>query len=204
MASAMPTPRWAAPVSGESIDRIGRTASEAFWAASVAPSGGRWRPATEAQARASLRRSPQRRLRAIAAANSNDGAGGASRDAGLGRWSRPVEDAGDTVRETHRAEPAVRAARRCAVCHRSSGFFARHRRTKWSSHCGAGGCSADSCGGIAIEDGDHQRAPAVGFECLASRQHLEQHQAEREHVGARVGLVHLRSVPAPCTAPCRG
>ena len=38
--------------------------------------------------------------------------------------------------------------------------------------------------GFAVEDGDHERAPAVGFECFASGQHLEQHEAEREHVGA--------------------
>src|SRR6185295_19021884 len=39
MASAMPTPRWATSVSGDSTDRSGRTASAAVWTAGGASTG---------------------------------------------------------------------------------------------------------------------------------------------------------------------
>ena len=78
-----------------------------------------------------------------------------------------------------------------AVCHRSSGFFARHLRTMESTSGGARLCTVVSGGG------SRSRMAATRFVCVFPSNaffpgdHLVEHAAEREDVGARVCLAAL-------------
>ena len=114
------------------------------------------------------------------------------------------------------ATPAVRAPLRandfscnptsCAVCQRSSGSFARQVRTsRSSSRRNPRRRSTTSAAG---RRGRIARRPARPGSRAANAfcpvDHLVEHGAEREDVGARVGRACPRAARAPCTAGCRG
>ena len=75
-----------------------------------------------------------------------------------------------------------------ALCHRSSGSFARHAPTTRSSAGGVSGCSAEMGGRVRSRIARDQARLALALERLLARQHLVEHRAEREDVRARVGL----------------
>ena len=100
----------------------------------------------------------------------------------------------------HRSSPA----RSSALCHRSSGSFARH---------GARGGRAPRAGAARRRTGrapgSRRSRPASPPERPPPRHHLVQHAAQREDVRLRRPPPSPRAAPAPCRhrpqdAPCRG
>ena len=65
------------------------------------------------------------------------------------------------------------------------------------------GCSVASGAGSARES-RRSRSPGSCLRTPSAGQHLVEHGAEREDVGARVGFARLRAARAPCTEACRG
>ena len=95
------------------------------------------------------------------------------------------------------------SATSCAVSGRSSGAFARHRRTSRSSAGGVSGWSVGERGRLAFHDGRHQarRARRPRTPACPSASRRGSRPAPRGRCAHRPASP--RPAPAPCTAACR-